>query len=286
MLILPDNASVYDIQVAKLISTWETPKRSWLYNAKKYITKPISFAGNVVLKTPGIGHMLQSTFNKFISLCNDIGTITVRKEAIIKEYNKAFTAYKISTIDDIANLSLEMCDNTVGYLAAKYKILAAFEGATFGIAGLPGILADIPAVIIIALRAIGEYAIYYGFDIEKQAERLYALQVLNFAGGGLSQVNKLNRLLQLEKLAHNIGNHTWKELSKDIFVRIIQECSESVGIRLTKRKLAQVVPVAGSAIGAGLNVRYISQVCDTAHHLYRKRFLERKYNIFDDQIRK
>ncbi|KXV74879.1 hypothetical protein AD951_00320 [Acetobacter malorum] len=57
---------------------------------------------------------------------------------------------------------------------------------------------------------------------------------------------------------------------------MVQEIAKSLGIRLTKAKLAQVVPMIGSVAGAGFNAYYVSKVCETAHHLYRERFIIEK----------
>jgi hypothetical protein len=48
----------------------------------------------------------------------------------------------------------------------------------FKILGLPGIPPDVVALISLNLRAIGEYATYYGFNINSQEERLFVMNVL------------------------------------------------------------------------------------------------------------
>ena len=53
--------------------------------------------------------------------------------------------------------------------------------------------------------------------------------------------------------------------------------AQAIGMNLTGRKLSQVVPVAGAAVGAGLNVLYTRKVCASASYLYRERFLVEKY---------
>ena len=63
----------------------------------------------------------------------------------------------------------------------------------------------------------------------------------------------------------------------DAAMKIIQRIAKARSIRLTKAKLAQVLPAAGAAIGGGFNAYYTSEVCDAACFLYRERFLARKY---------
>ena len=78
-------------------------------------------------------------------------------------------------------LDLEQVDAVVGWLDAKYTGLAFAEGATAGAAGVLGLIADIPALVTLNLRAIAEYATYYGFDVASQRERVFAMNVLGLA---------------------------------------------------------------------------------------------------------
>ena len=66
-------------------------------------------------------------------------------------------------------------------------------------------------------------------------------------------------------------------MEKHVFVQIVQQIAKALSIRLTKAKLAQIIPVAGAAIGGGFNADYTSEVCEAAYFLYRERFLARKY---------
>jgi hypothetical protein len=61
------------------------------------------------------------------------------------------------------------------------------------------------------------------------------------------------------------------------FNEAVERIARAIGMNLTGKKLTQVVPVAGAAVGAGLNVLYTRKVCLTASNLYRERFLIEKY---------
>ena len=78
-------------------------------------------------------------------------------------------------------LDPKQVDKAVGWLDAKYKGLAFTEGAAAGSVGAPGPIADIPALVTLNLRAVAEYATYYGFDVASQRERLFAMHVLGLA---------------------------------------------------------------------------------------------------------
>lgn len=139
--------------------------------------------------------------------------------------------------------------------------------------GAAGIAVDIPALIALALRACNEYAAYYGFDPSIQAERAFVMKVL-LAASSPSQVAKQAAMAELTRLAVMIQKHKpWRDLNKLVSVRLMKKLSEELGINLTHKKLAQVVPV----VGAGYNAYYLGKVTEAAHMFYRERFLIEKY---------
>jgi hypothetical protein len=60
-------------------------------------------------------------------------------------------------------------------------------------------------------------------------------------------------------------------------VQIVKKIAEALGIRLTKAKLAQVLPVIGAVVGGGFNAWFLAEVTETASYVYRERFLMEKY---------
>jgi uncharacterized protein (DUF697 family) len=201
---------------------------------------------------------------------------SVRPEAIYSEFREAGHA-GINKSSDLFDLDLEIIGRTVGWLDAKYKGIALAEGAGTGSVGLPGIPADLVALLTLTLRAIGEYATYYGFDVSSQQERLFALNVLGLASSPTDS-SKALALAQLVRIAQDVAKkRTWQQLEQHAFVQLIQQLAKALGVRLTKAKLAQVIPVAGAAVGGGFNAYFTYKVCDAAYYLYRERFLAQKY---------
>jgi hypothetical protein len=103
------------------------------------------------------------------------------------------------------------------------------------------------------------------------------MNVLGFASGPTPR-QKHQALTQLAKVARDVATKKpWKELRKHTLVRVIKQIAKSLGIRLTKAKLAQFIPAAGAVVGGVFNARFTSSVCEAAHMLYRERFLTEKY---------
>jgi hypothetical protein len=72
---------------------------------------------------------------------------------------------------------------------------------------------------------------------------------------------------------------TWELLRRHLLVNVIDRVYAALGGILTKRKLAQAVPVAGVLINASVNAGLTSQTFRRAEAVYRLRFLSEKYGI-------
>lgn len=268
--------SRYDERAIREIHAWKNPEIGWFGQAMKMLNWPLDKAGDLLLATPGVGDAIKAAIQGLTTVCNDAAQWSVRPESIYREFRDD-GHNKIWKPEDIHELELAKVDRVVGFLAAKYKGAALVEGASTGALGLPGIPADVVAIITLNLRAVGEYATYYGFDVSRQEERLFALNVLGLASSP-SDSSKALAMAQLVRIAQDVAKkRTWKQLEQHAFVQVIQQISKALGIRLTKAKLAQAVPVTGAVVGGGFNAYFTDKVCDAAYYLYRERFLARKY---------
>lgn len=266
----------YDDQALREVHAWKNPELGWFGQAMRVINWPLDKAGDLLFQTPGVGDAIRLSVQGLTGVCNDMAQWSVRKDAIYAEFRKAGHG-GINREADVFDIELEDVDKMVGWLAAKYKGIALAEGAAAGAVGLPGIPPDLVALISLNLRAIGEYATYYGFNIHLQEERLFAMNLLGLASSP-TDASKGLAMAQLVRIAQDVAKkRTWKELEKHAFVQVIQQIAKALGVRLTKAKLAQVVPAAGAVVGGGFNAYFTSKVCDAAYYLYRERFLAEKY---------
>ena len=270
--------STYDQQALTQIHLWKNPEIGWFDHALSVLNWPLDKVGDLVLSTPGVGDAIKFSIQGITSVCNDMAQWSISQEAIYSEFRNAGHS-EVHGPSDVFNVELEKIDKLVGWLDAKYKGIALVEGAGMGAIGLPGIPPDVVAVITLALRAVGEYATYYGFDVSLQNERLFALNILGLASSGTAQCKGL-AMAQLVRIAQDVAKKkTFKVLEQHTFVLVIQQISKALGIRLTKDKLAQAIPVAGAVVGGGFNAYFISNVCQAAYYLYRERFLAEKYGV-------
>jgi hypothetical protein len=164
--------------------------------------------------------------------------------------------------------------------------LAGIEGAATGFAGLAGIVPDVVGLTALNLRAAGEYATYYGFDISTEYERLYALNILTVSSSYSNIKTEMTFQPAFRATKSFAGRQGIETVSQMAIAKSVKKAVEKLGVNLTKAKLAQIVPVAGAVVGGTFNVMYTNTVCTTAQMLYRERFLLQRHgpesNILGD----
>jgi hypothetical protein len=267
--------SPYDRRALAEIDAFRKPTQSRAGRALSRITAPAGKAADLVSGS-FVGEAVTRAVEGILSLLNDGASWSVRTEAIHSEF-RARGHRQVHSSGDIHSLELEQVDRTVGYLAAKYKALAAAEGAGVGALGGVAILGDIPLLATLALRAVNEFAAYYGFDTSLPSERMFALSVLTLASSPTVAAKQLT-LVELSHASAMLSRGAaLGELQRGASIGAFKTSAEALGVRLTKGKLAQLIPIAGAVVGAGFNAWYLNEVTHTAYMLYRERFLKERY---------
>ena len=252
------------------IHRWRNPTLGWFGSAIEGINRRMRRLSTRVLQTPGIDWTINNVVTGLLRITNDIMQDTLWREAIYRRYHEA--GHAVYTVADIHRLDIEPADNVVRGLDIKYRAVAAAQGAAAGFVGVAGIVPDIVGLVALNLRAVGETATCYGYDMELEEERLFALQILYIASAPSVRAGTIP-----------IGSVARKEtaatLEQAAVSGSLRGMAQLLGARLTRAKLAQIIPVAGALAGGGFNAYYTTRVCEAALHLYRERRLLAKYSL-------
>ena len=270
----PPGLSDYERRALREIHLWKHPEPNWFSQAVGGVNRALHEATDLVRKVPGVEWAVDHVAAGGLRLVNELAQDSVGREAIHEDYRRS--GYAVASAGDLAGLDLSVIDLALRGLDAKYRALAAAEGAVAGYAGLPGIVPDVLALIALNLRAVGEVATYCGFDVRDGAERLYALDVLGLASHPTDAAKHVTLAPIIQATQHVARQQAVQNVQEVALTRAIRNALGALGVRLTKAKLAQVLPVTGALVGGGFNAYYTSKVCDAAFFLYRERFLMRK----------
>ena len=206
---------------------------------------------------------------------------------------------EIAELDDLKTLDLRHLD-AFRRRKGAYVAASAVQGAGTALAVTGTVVAttvsggvaastvvgavavDTVASLAMMGRSVGSVAVRYGYDVTLPDEELFAMGVLSVGTAGTMQA-KHQAVAALSRLTQQMMRQaTWKQLNEQVIVRAIARVYQILGIRLTQRRLAQVVPFVGVALNGGLSANMTKQVYQRAEDVYRLRFLSDKYGIDPD----
>jgi hypothetical protein len=148
-----------------------------------------------------------------------------------------------------------------------------------GVLSAGAMATDVLASIALAARAIAVQLAHYGYDVTRPAEHAYVLTLLQ---GSLAESTLERSLMtrQARSLALDIArDRSWAELNQHVLTGLARRGFRTVGERLTRRRLARVLPGVAGLIGAGQGYRYGRMVLDAAHHEGRARLLRERWAV-------
>lgn len=170
-----------------------------------------------------------------------------------------------------------------------HRLMAVGTGAVGGFFGPLALLAELPLMTILILRAIAQIAQEEGEDLADKATRLACVEV--FALGARSQDDDAAEIgyygvrtvlgLHFATSLINVGGE--KTLVIPGGIEFIRAVAARFGVVIEDKVAAKLIPIAGSVSGAVLNLIFMNHYLDVARGHFIVRRLERKYGL--DAIR-
>lgn len=256
----------YEQKEFDAIVAWKKEEPSVMSKALGFVFKPASWLVSKVVPPKAIEGCLIA-LDKIAEFLTDTQDI-IRDGAVTK-------------IEELQRKDLRLSDNLANSVHNWALTTAATEGGVAGSAGLPGLAVDIPALITMSLRLIHKIGVCYGFEINSEADRNFVLGVLSAASANSVQ-EKVTSVALLQKINVIVAQTTWKKIMADAaknktglpaFIVAIKTLAKQLGINLTKRKAAQIIPIVGGGVGAAMNMAFINDVAWAARRMYQERWL-------------
>lgn len=264
--------SDYENQQIVEIKDWKIQAPSTVSKALGYLFTPVTWLLNKIIPAAAMRGALDFS-NAVGKWTSDIGSL--KSDAGVTEYSELLDA------------DLQKCDRLADGVHDWAIGLATTEGGVAGFFGLPGMIADVPVIISFALRTIHAVGLAYGFTLEKEEDRQFALGILA-ASGANSIEEKVAALAALRAIQVALAKQTWKKmaqqaaqstLGKEAGIIAIRNLAKQLGINLTKRKAAQAIPVIGAGVGASVNGWWIKDVGWAARRAFQERWLIRNRKV-------
>jgi hypothetical protein len=134
--------------------------------------------------------------------------------------------------------------------------VAAVEGAGFGLGGLITIVPDLGILSAITMRTIEMLSLVYGFEFKTDDE----IAELWVAAASAAGVDISRELLE-------------KEVINKFVPKVIQRIAAKASAEVVEKWAGRLIPLASSAIGAGLNYWFVRAWGERAKAHFRQRHL-------------
>ncbi len=177
-----------------------------------------------------------------------------------------------------------------------HRAAVVASGAAGGAVGLPGLLVELPFSLTVMLRSIADHARAQGEDLSKVECRLECLTV--FAYGAPSSADDAAEAAYftaraalaraVSHAAEYVGQRgvakAASEKGAPALVQLVAKIAQRLGVAVTDKAAAQLVPVVGAVGGAAVNALFATHYQDVARAHFTVRRLERSFG--EDAVRR
>ena len=267
----------YEKQAQREIDRWQHGEASFLQQAIDFAMKPVDWAFDQVVPVDLIDRLSDAIVDG-LGVLNDASEWTYEEDDVLDKARAR--GLDVDTVDDLRDKPLEDLDPLAREFVNQNAILAAIEGGGTSLGGPLFIAADIPLLFTINFRVIQQIGGAYGFPLRKPEFKPLVIAIYNVAASG-SQQSKSDAVRELSvaaaAFAHDTeyrgrrGSGTFRDQNRHV--------PRELAKNLAARKLGQLIPVAGAAIGAGVNYWFTDQTAKTSAMLFRALYLERKERL-------
>lgn len=262
----------YEKATRREIEKWQNGDTSVVMQAFGWAMKPVDWL--VERLSPDLVDQVSNGVGSFLQMLNDAsewtydatGTLTAaRKRGIVSE-----------SIVDLRSQPLDQLDGLARSYFTENAILAAVEGGGTGLGGVVFIAADVPLLFTINFRLIQQISSSYGFPLRGPAHRPLVLAVFNVAASGTREA-RADAVREMSVAAAAFAaEQGYKGRVSGTFQDQNRHIPREIAKNIVGRKLAQAIPLAGAAVGAGVNYWFTTQTAEAAYMLFRYLFLEFK----------
>jgi uncharacterized protein (DUF697 family) len=166
----------------------------------------------------------------------------------------------INSFQGIYSVDIGVLDDLANSIIRSGMKLAAAEGAGFGLGGILTMVPDLGILAGITLRTIQKLSLIYGFEYNTDEETAE----LWIAAASAAGVDISRELLE-------------KEVVNRFVPKVIQRIAAQASTEAVEKWAGRVIPIASSAIGAGLNYYFVRAWGDRARAHFRQKHMELRH---------
>ncbi|MCY4673536.1 MAG: EcsC family protein [Bacteroidetes bacterium] len=263
----------YERSAQKEVDAWLRGDASLVARAMDWVMRPVDWAVEQGVPTSLVDQM-SDAIGVFLSKLNDATKWAVDLGSIQSEARKR--GLDIKNVEDLRTAPLETLDTIAKGLFTQNTVMAALSGGGTGLGGVMLIAADIPLLFAINLHLIQRIGAAYGFPMMGPEHGSIVLSIYNAAAAN-SREARSGALHEVGIAAASYaGGGTYQGRVRGVFSDQSRHVPRELAKNLVGRKLLQTIPLAGAAVGAGVNYWFTRETAQTSYMLFRALYIEHK----------
>lgn len=268
--------TAYEKDVRREIEKWQRGDASVIAQALSFVMKPVDWVVEQTVPDEMVEQAGEAV-EQFLAVLNDASKWTVDTGDLLAAAKHK--GLDVETVEDLRDESLETLDEIAQGFFTENTVLAALGGGGTGLGGAVLIAADIPILFAINFRLIQQIAGAYGFPMSSPEYQPIVLSIYNAAASGEREARNA-ALREVSVAAAAFANDiTYKGRVRGTFNDQSRHIPREIAKNIVGRKLAQIIPLAGAAIGAGINYWFTNETAQTAYMFFRALYLEHKERL-------
>jgi uncharacterized protein (DUF697 family) len=173
----------------------------------------------------------------------------------------------ISTFQGVYSVDPTLLDDVARRTIRSGMKVAAVEGAGLGIAGVITIIPDLSILAAITMRTVQKLSLLYGFEYNTDDE----IAELWIAAASAAGVDVSRELLE-------------KEVVNRFVPKVIQRIATRASTEVVEKWAGRLIPIASSAIGAGLNYYFVRSWGERAQSHFRQKHFAVRHQLRAAQL--
>jgi hypothetical protein len=252
--------SAYEQQQLEQLRVWQTQPPGWLTRHLAQASGPLARFAQTLIPVSALKLALTGANAAAARLANTDRILQLADAA---------------SLDELRTAELERCDALAQKVRWQSVGVSAAGGMATGVAGAPGLVLDVPALLTVALHNIHRTGLCYGYDSLAQAERPYAIAVFALASANTLEEKQLALEALREAQAPDeaafrdgVERAAQREVGKGAAIYSLNNLAKQLGLNLGRRKAAGALPILGAVVGATVNAWYLNDLAQTSRYAF------------------
>lgn len=287
--------STHEQEAAQEIEQWAARDTSFLSHALRIAGRPLEWAAERP-EAEDVMKKINERIADFLGSLSDASAWTYNKEDVLAQARDEHNLQDVTTVEDLRPQPMNALDDLAQSYFNQNAVLSALEGGGTGLGGVAFVAADVPMLFAINLRMIQQIAASYGFRFDGPEARPLVLRIFSAAVADTPEARQ-DALDELRTAGAAIardnaptsrssaGNPGMSgdggDASSDQGTSTEENQSRvlvnEIARNMAARQMAQLIPLAGAATGAGLNYWFTNTTAETAYMLSRALLLQYRH---------